>query len=47
MIETPYDLALLLGAVLVWGMLAGVLLTVCVRRFVTPWRGRHRREEDV
>lgn len=41
-----YQLALLLGAVWIYGTLAGTLLTLVGRRFVNPWVGRHRREEQ-
>lgn len=41
-----YQFALLLGAVWIYGTIAGTLLTVAGRRFLNPWVGRHRRGED-
>jgi hypothetical protein len=41
-----YELTLVLFCVLMYGMLAGTLLTLCVRRFVNPRPGKRRAPED-
>ena len=41
-----YELSLIIFCALMYGMLAGVLLTLCVRRFVNPRVGTHRAPED-
>jgi hypothetical protein len=33
---------IVLSYVLVWGMIAGMVLTLSVQRFVDPWPGKHR-----
>lgn len=41
-----YELVLLIFVALMYGLLAGVLLTLAVTRFANPHRGKRRRPED-